>query len=99
MASIEWQVKQELKSPDLVLWLKNIMEGIAERAKARCPVNTGELKDSISVVPDGDSFGIQMLDYGQYQEFGTIHDHPERFLGTAIDEIQQIASGIPVQQK
>ncbi len=37
----------------------------------KCPVNTGRLRNSIKVIPQGDGLLIWMADYGKFVEFGT----------------------------
>jgi len=50
-----------------------LAQGIAEELEIElekvCPVRTGELKGSISIVKDGNDYVIQMRDYWKYVEY------------------------------
>lgn len=55
-------------------------------AKAFCPVDTGNLRDSISTTVSGSSAEVgPTAEYGQFVEFGTSRMAPEAFMGPAFD--------------
>lgn len=63
-------------------------EAVADDARAHCPVDTGELLDSIEVVDTDD--GSQVIvgtDHWIYPEFGTVNMAAEPFMRPAIDDV------------
>lgn len=60
---------------------------ISEEARQRCPVDTGNLRDSISVETDGQKAVVTATaDYAAYVEFGTSKAAAQPFLVPAILE-------------
>lgn len=59
-----------------------IAEGVAEAARARVPVLTGETRESIAVVPEG----VQAAGAARWLEFGTYRMAAEPFMRPAADE-------------
>lgn len=59
-------------------------EAIVDAARARVPVVTGELRDSIQVTEAGVEVGA---DYGVFVEYGTSDTEAQPFLRPAADEI------------
>ena len=55
---------------------EEIGQKVASAAKANCPVDTGNLRDSInySVTDDGVTVGTD-VEYGKYVELGSVHNH------------------------
>lgn len=50
----------------------DFMEGVADDARGRAPVKTGEFRDSIHVVRDGDTVDVVSdSDHAAFVEFGT----------------------------
>lgn len=85
--------------PKVVAELAATMDGIAdasarfvaERAKARVPVNTGRLRDAIHVDRDGFAeyavvAGNSDVFYGHIVEHGGVHTGPRPFLVPALEE-------------
>ena len=76
---------------------KNLKEVISKgaleieaRAKAKCPVDTGNLRNSIhtEIKDDGKSAEVgTAVEYGAYVEFGTIHQPPHPFLIPSGNEV------------
>jgi HK97 gp10 family phage protein len=74
--------------------VQNAMEFEAEAmkntARAGCPVRTGRLRDSIfAKVEDWMVKLGAMAPYAVYQEFGTRHIQPRRFLSNAVEAHMQ----------
>lgn len=74
-------------------------------AQAICPVDTGNLKNSIGVDFDDDGLGWEAgptASYGMYVEYGTRYMAPQAYMGPAFDRVaaevqpllEQIADGI-----
>jgi len=65
-------------------------------ARARCPVRTGRLRESIfAKVEDWLVKLGAMAPYAVYQEFGTRYIHPRRFLSNAVElHMQSLISRI-----
>lgn len=56
-------------------------EAVSESAKSICPVDTGALRDSISVSMEGNRAKISAnTDYAAYVEFGTSKMAPQPYL-------------------
>ena len=58
-------------------------------AKAKCPVDTGRLRNSITHVVDPDGHGVSIgtnVEYGRYVELGTSRADPQPFLNPAATE-------------
>lgn len=54
---------------------------VSETAKSLCPVDTGELRDSISVSSDGNIATVSTnTDYAAFVEFGTSKMSPQAYL-------------------
>lgn len=65
----------EMTKTEFTIFINKLAEGIAhdleqELAKV-CPVDTGDLRQSIRVARSGHAFVIYMLDYALHLEFGT----------------------------
>lgn len=74
-------------------------------AQAICPVDTGNLKNSIGVDFDEDGLGWEAgptANYGAYVEYGTRRMAPQAYMGPSFDRVaaevqpllEQIAGGI-----
>lgn len=61
-------------------------EMVVSEAKRRCPVDTGNLRNSIEWGRDGKQAVIvgTVIRYGVYQELGFIHKHSGRFIQNAF---------------
>ena len=63
-----------LKMNEIEIALEKAMPDIARRMLNElilvCPVDTGRLRNSIKVIPQGKGLFIWMVDYGEYVEFG-----------------------------
>lgn len=56
-------------------------EAVSQSAKSMCPVDTGALRDSISVSAEGNRAEISAnTDYAAYVEFGTSKMAPQPYL-------------------
>lgn len=65
--------------------LKKAAEAVAAQAREQCPIDTGALKNSISVSADGNSAVISAnTDYAGYVEFGTSKMAAQPFLVPAL---------------
>ena len=66
---------------------------VMDRAKQRCPVSTGKLKDSITITgADSYTIGNDIVisadaGYAVYVEYGTPNQAPQSFMRTAAEEI------------
>ena len=61
-------------------------EVMKNTARARCPVRTGRLRDSIFAKVENWIIKLgAMAPYAVYQEFGTRYIQPRRFLSSAVE--------------
>jgi len=61
-------------------------EAMKDTARARCPVRTGRLRDSIFAKVENWIVKLgAMAPYAAYQEFGTRYIQPRRFLSNATE--------------
>lgn len=66
--------------------MRDVARIIETRLKLHSPVDTGTLKNSISVTPTKDSVIIEYLDYGVYTNYGTGRYYPGKYsYGTVPD--------------
>ena len=69
-------------------------ERVAEAAREACPVDTGKLRNSISVSAEGNSAVVSAnTDYAAYVEFGTSKQSPQPFLAPALIHAADITGG------
>lgn len=62
-----------------------------ERVKRRTPVVSGTLRDSLSIDVSSEAIELSSdVDYWQFPEAGTINSEPQRFVGRAVEEVDQI---------
>ena len=62
----------------------------AVNMKEAAPYRTGKLKDSIEVVPNPKQPVIDMLYYGQYQNYGTKYiKDPSRFIDKSLEKTEK----------
>jgi HK97 gp10 family phage protein len=64
---------------------------IQARARERCPVDTGRLRNSIAIELDEDRLSGSVgtnVDYAPYVEFGTVHMAAQPYLFPSIEEEQ-----------
>lgn len=86
------EIAAELR-PRVSAAVKETAEVVAAEARARVPVDSGDLKDSITVTRKeaaGYSVNAEAQDdnglyYGWFQEFGTRYDPPQPFLIPALE--------------
>lgn len=65
-------------------------EAMKNTARARCPVRTGRLRDSIFAKVEEWTVKIgATAPYAAYQEFGTRYVRPRRFLSNAVESRMQ----------
>jgi len=65
-------------------------EIMRDTARARCPVRTGRLRDSIFANVENWTVKLgAMAPYAVYQEFGTRYIQPRRFLSNAVELCMQ----------
>lgn len=80
--------------------LKAGVDIVQERAQARVPVETGELRDAIhtSSEPEGEYVvaGDSHAFYGHLVEHGTTHTPPRPFLVPALEESKKEILGLVV---
>jgi HK97 gp10 family phage protein len=76
--------------PSMMAATKAAAEVIAQRAKDRVPVESGELRDAIHVVDEDEGHSVVAGDtdafYGHMVEFGTTHTAARPFLIPAAEE-------------
>lgn len=66
-------------------------EAMKNAARARCPVRTGRLRDSIFAKVEEWTVKLgATAPYAVYQEFGTRYVRPRRFLSNAVESRMQI---------
>lgn len=68
--------------------VKKIGADVVADGQAFCPVDTGNLRNSIGVDYDGDGLGFEAgptANYGPYVEYGTSKMAPEAYMGPAFD--------------
>lgn len=72
------------------IWLKGVAEDIKSEAKRIVPVDTGNLRDSITV-RDGIDQNEKLIGtdvhYARHVEFGTVQHSPQPYLRPALDRI------------
>lgn len=69
--------------------LAEMGNAVCTSAKARCPVRTGNLRDSLEVQPgDGYVDVGTAVDYGKYVELGTCRMRAQPYLMPALEENQ-----------
>lgn len=69
--------------------LAEMGNNVCTAAKARCPVRTGNLRDSLEVQPgDGYVDVGTAVDYGKYVELGTCRMRAQPYLMPALEENQ-----------
>lgn len=61
------------------------LEKIAEVARSRVAVDTGETRDSITVTDDG----VEVGGAGLFLEYGTVNMPAEPFLGPSAESVKQ----------
>lgn len=75
------QIAKDLAKP----YVDKIAEAIAEDARASCPVDTGELRDSIEIGRDGDTVTVSATaGHALVVEFGSKHTAAQPFLRPAL---------------
>jgi HK97 gp10 family phage protein len=81
------------KTPLIVASEKAAMiAGLYVQAEARavCPVDTGNLRSSITVVPIPGGVNVgTAVEYGPYVEFGSQHQQAQPFMGPAIEKARR----------
>ncbi len=71
----------------LAACVKRLADDVCVRAKEICPVDTGALRDSITVSADSESARISAdADYAAYVEFGTSRARAQPYLVPALLE-------------
>lgn len=76
-------VRAQLRAPAVV---SKTAHDIEATGKALCPVDTGNLRNSISSTVERDSAEIgPEASYGGYVEYGTSRMAPQAYMGPALD--------------
>ena len=65
--------------------LLGIAGGVVRDLKATAPVDTGDLKNSIQAVVEGNSLKIAMLEYGSFQNYGVAGTEGDSRYGVVLD--------------
>ena len=75
----------------------NLADNTLARAIEKCPVDTGNLRDSIAKSGDGRNFAVGTdVDYALAVELGTAHTNPQPFLEPAlIESVENIEESKP----
>lgn len=78
-----------LHAPETALGVEAAAQAVAAVAREKAPVDTGALRDSISVVEaEGNSRDvIADVPYANFVEFGTSDTEPEPFLRPAVEAV------------
>lgn len=88
----EAQADLEAKADSLKAFKDAFAKEFFNRVQRRTPVVTGNLRDSLEIRSDSDIELSSNTDYWQFPEAGTINSEPQRFVGRAVEEVDQIVS-------
>ncbi|MFW6173520.1 MAG: HK97 gp10 family phage protein [Elusimicrobiota bacterium] len=95
---VNFNIKYDVRNEKVQNAVKNVlfksMLKLHELSKKKCPVDTGRLRNSITLepmIPKKNSYTLLApVSYAGYVEFGTLNQKSQSFFRTSLREVERI---------